>query len=123
MFTFKTAMLFWLVAASVPLITSFVYFRASPATEALAQRIAVSLHGAAVSVLCVGAVLIGMLGSPRPELGETFRFLLLVPIALVIYSLWCFRGKRAIHLLQGINLLWLALAFVFGGMAVTGVWL
>ena len=123
MFTFKTAMLFWLVAASVPLITSVAYFLASPATEALAQRIAVSLHGAAVSVLCVGAVLIGMLGSPRPELGETFHFLLLVPIALVIYSLWRFRSKRAIHLLQGINVLWLALAFIFGGMAVTGVWL
>ena len=123
MYTFKTAMAFWLVAASVPLITTFVYFKASPSTESLVQRIAVSAHGAAVSVLCVGAVLVGMLGAPRPELGEIFRVLLLVPIALVIYSLWRFQGRRAIHLLQGINLLWLALAFFLGGMAVTGVWL
>jgi hypothetical protein len=123
MFTLNTAMLFWLVAASVPLISSFVYFRASPSTEQLAQRIAVSLHGAAISLLCVGAVLVGMHGAPRPELGEIFRFILLLPIALVVYSLWRFRGKRAIHLLQSINLLWLALAFFFGGMAVTGVWL
>lgn len=123
MFTFKTAMLFWLVAASMPLITSIVYFRASPSTEPLAQRIAVSVHGAFISVLCIGAVLVGMVGSPRPEFGETFRLLLLVPIALVVYSLWRFRGKRAVHFLQGINLLWLVFAFFLGGMAVSGVWL
>lgn len=123
MFTFKTAMLFWLLIASVPLITSFVYFSASPSTEKLVQRIAVSLHGATIALLCVGAVLVGMIGAPRPELGEIFRFLLLVPIALVIYSLWRFRGQRTIHLLQSINLLWLAFAFFLGSMAVTGVWL
>ena len=123
MLTFKTAMVFWFVAASVPLVTSLVYFCASPPTESLIQRIAVSLHGVAVSVLCVGAVLVGMVGSPRPELGEAFRFLLVVPLALVAYSLWHFHGKRTIHLLQGINLLWLVFAFFIGGMAVTGVWL
>lgn len=123
MFTFKTAMLFWLVTALVPLITSIVYFRASPFTEPLIQRIAVSLHGVIVSALCVSAVLIGMLGSPRAEIGEVFRLLLVVPIALVAYSLWRFQGKKAFHALQGINLLWLAFAFFFGGMAVTGVWL
>jgi len=123
MFAFKTAMVFWLVAASVPLVTSFVYFRASPPAESLTQRIAISLHGVAVSVLCVGAVLVGMIGSPRPELGVVFRLLLVVPFALVAYSLWHFHGKRAIHLLQGINLLWLAFAFFLGSMAVTGVWL
>ncbi|BCB25722.1 hypothetical protein SKTS_06080 [Sulfurimicrobium lacus] len=123
MLTFKTAVMLWLVAASVPLVISLVYFRASPATESLAQRIAVSLHGATVSVLCIGAVLVGMIGSPRPELGEMFRLLLVVPVALIAYSLWRFQGKRAIHLFQGINLLWLAFAFFLGGMAVTGVWL
>lgn len=123
MFTFKTAMVFWLVAASVPLVTSLVYFRASPANESLVQRIAVSLHGAAVSVLCVGAILVAMIGSPRPEFGETFRLLLVLPVALIAYSLWHFHGKRAVHLLQSINLLWLAFAFLLGGMAVTGVWL
>lgn len=122
MFTFKTAMLFWLAAASVPLITSLVYFRASPSTDPLAQRIAVSLHGVAVSVLCIGAVLVGMLGTPRPELGEVFHLLLLVPIALVAYSLLCFRGKKAVHFLQSINLLWFAFAFFLGSMMVAGVW-
>ena len=123
MFTFKTAMVFWLVAASVPLVTSFVYFRASPANESLAQRIAVSLHGAAVSILCICAILVGMIGSPRTEFGETFRLLLVLPVALIAYSLWHFHGSRAVHLLQSINLLWLAFAFFLGGMAVTGVWL
>lgn len=123
MFTFKTAMVFWLVAASVPLVTSFVYFRASPQTAPLTHRIAVSLHGVAVSILCVGAVWVGMIGSPHPEFGAIFHFLLVLPLVLVAYSLWHFHGKRAIHLLQGINLLWLAFAFFLGGMAVTGVWL
>jgi hypothetical protein len=122
MFTFKTAMVFWLLVASMPLVTSLAYFRASPATESLAQRTAVSLHGVAVSVLCSGAILVGMVGSPRPEFGETFRLLLVVPLAFIAYSLWHFHGKRAVHLLQSINLLWLAVAFFLGGMAVTGVW-
>lgn len=88
-------------------------------TEPLAQRIPISVHGAFIAVLCIGAVLVGMVGSPRPELGETFRLLLLAPIALVVYSLWHFRGKRAVHFLQGINLLWLAFAFFLGGMGVS----
>ena len=123
MFTFKVAMVFWLVAASVPLVTSLVYFRTSPPTDSLIQRIAVSLHGVTVFVLCVGAVLVGMIGSPRPELGATFQLLLFVPLGLVAYSIRHFHGKRAIHLLQAINLLWLAFASFLGRMAVTGVWL
>lgn len=116
-------MLFWLLASSVPLLTSLAYFCASPATEPLAQRIFVSLHGVAVSALCIAAVLVGMVGTPRPSLAEPFHLLLFVPVALAFYSFWRFRGSRAIHLLQGINLLWLALTFFFGSMAVTGVWL
>ena len=123
MFTFKVAMVFWLVAASVPLVTSLVYFRTSPPTDSLIQRIAVSLHGVTVFVLCVGAVLIGMIGFPRQELGATFQLLLFVPLGLVVYSIRHFHGKRAIHLLQAINLLWLAFASFLGRMAVTGVWL
>ena len=123
MFTFKVAKVFWLVAASVPLVTSLVYFRTSPPTDSLIQRIAVSLHGVTVFVLCVGAVLVGMIGSPRQELGATFQLLLFVPLGLVAYSIRHFHGKRAIHLLQAINLLWLAFASFLGRMAVTGVWL
>jgi hypothetical protein len=123
MFTFKVAMVFWLVAASVPLVTSLVYFRTSPPTDSLIQRIAVSLHGVTVFVLCVGAVLVGMIGSPRQELGAIFQLLLFVPLGLVAYSIRHFHGKRAIHLLQAINLLWLAFASFLGRMAVTGVWL
>lgn len=32
-------------------------------------------------------------------------------------------ADKRIHLLQSVNILWLGLAFVFGSMAVTGVWL
>lgn len=123
MFTFKTAMLFWVVIALAPLIISFVYFHASPDTESFTRRIGVSLHGATISIILIGAVMVGMVGTPHPALGKTFCFLLLVPIILIIYSLWCFQGNKAIHLLQSINLLWLFFTFAFGGMAVTGVWL
>ena len=80
MFTFKTAMLFWLVAASVPLLTSLVYFRASPSTESLIQRIAVSLHGVAISALCVGAGVASAGGQRyrhdrrREHSGNSFQF-------------------------------------------------
>ena len=123
MFTFKTAMLFWLVVASVPLVTSLVYFRASPSSQSLANRIAVSLHGVTISALCIVAILVGMLGTPRPAFAEPFHLMLLVPVILTLYSFWRFRGNKAIHLLQSINMLWLAFAFFFGSMAVTGVWL
>lgn len=123
MLTFKTAILFWLLVALVPLVTSIAYFRASPATEPVAQRVAVSLHGAAVSILCIGVILIGIFGSPRPEFGEPFRLLLGAAVALIAYSLWRFHGKRAVHFLQSINLLWLAFAYFLGSMAITGIWL
>lgn len=123
MFTFKSTLLFWLLVSSVPLLTSLAYFRASPDTESLAQRVSVSLHGVSVSAICVAAVLVGIVGMPSPALAKPFRLLLFVPVVLVFYSFWHFRGNRAIHLLQSINMLWLALAFVFGSMVVTGVWL
>lgn len=123
MFSFKSALMFWLLASSVPLLTSLVYFRASPATESLTQRIFVSLHGVAVSALCVAAVLVGVVGTPRPSLAESFHLLLFIPIVLALYSFRRFRGSKSVHLLQSINLLWLALAFFFGSMAVTGIWL
>ena len=123
MLTFKSAMLFWILVALAPLMTSFVYFQASPATESLTQRIGVSLHGATLSIILIGVVLVGMVGTPDPVLGKTFCILLLVPILLIIYSFWRFQGNKAVHLLQVWNLLWLFFTFFFGGMAVTGVWL
>lgn len=115
--------MFWLLASLVPLITSLAYFRASPVTESVLQRIAVSLHGVAVSALCVAAVLVGMVGAPSRSLAEIFHLLMLVPVVLALYSFWRFRGHIAIHLLQSINLLWLALGLLFGSMAISGVWL
>lgn len=122
MFTFKTSMILWLVAAFVPVITSVAYFLASPATETFFKRISVSMHGVVVSVLCAGALLVGMLGSPCQEAEAVFRFFLLLPLACIVYSLWIFQGKKTIHLLQLINLSWLTFALFFAGMAVKGVW-
>lgn len=79
MFSFKTALLFWLLASSVPLLSSLAYFCASPGAEAFAQRISVSLHGVAVSSLCIAAVLVGMVGTACPHLLDHFIFCRLCP--------------------------------------------
>ena len=121
-FTHTTAMFFWSALALPPVIASVAYFRTSPSTEPLAQRLAVSAHGIAISVLCLSALLIGGFGHSQQEFGVFFRSFCWVPVFLIAYSFWRFRGKKSIHLLQVINLIWLFFAVVLGGMAVTGVW-
>ncbi len=123
MVTFQSAMFFWFSASLLPLLTSVAYFRSSPTGEPVAQRLAVSAHGVAISALCIGAVAIGAFGSPRQEYGNLFGLLCWVPVALIGYSFWRFRGNKQVHLLQAINLLWLLAAVFLGGMAVSGVWL
>ena len=121
-FTHATAMFFWSALALPPVIASVAYFRTSPSTEPLAQRLAVSAHGIAISVLCLSALLIGGFGHSQQEFGVFFRSFCWVPVFLIAYSFWRFRGKKSIHLLQVVNLIWLFFAVVLGGMAVTGVW-
>ncbi|PKO36256.1 MAG: hypothetical protein CVU33_19340 [Betaproteobacteria bacterium HGW-Betaproteobacteria-6] len=123
MLTFKSAMTIWTLLAWLPLVSSIVYFRSSPSSESVLQRMAVSAHGAVIALLCSVALLVAIFGSPRQEYGEIYRLLLWVPLFLVAYSFFRFRGKKEIHFLQLLNILWLIFAFLFGGMAITGVWL
>ncbi|WP_161796273.1 MULTISPECIES: hypothetical protein [Pseudomonas] len=55
--------------------------------------------------------------------GQLFAWLQLLPLALIASSFWSFRGPRALHWLQLLNVpatLWLAL---IGSMLVSGKWL
>lgn len=55
--------------------------------------------------------------------GQLFAWLQLLPLALIASSFWSFRGPRALHWLQLLNVpatLWLAL---IDGMLVSGKWL
>ncbi len=113
---------FWL-APILTLFVSFVYFRASPKTQSLSERLAVSAHGAAIAVLYFGAHFFWNTGASRPDYGTPFAYMLLVPVALAIFSAFRFRGKASVHLLQIINLICLLWTFAMGTMAITGNWL
>ena len=107
---FHGAILYW--GAALP-----------PPSVPFAQRFAVSMHGAAIAVLFIGALLTTSYGQPKQEYGQFYVLLLLVPAASILYSVWRFTGRKWLHLLQIINLIWLVLAFFIGGMAVTDLWI
>ena len=123
MWTYKSAMVFWAVLAALPLMTSVVYFRASPTVTPLSQRVGASAHGLAIALLHLGAVYIAAAKPHGDQYGTPFFALCLVAAALVGYSFWAFRGNKQIHWLQAINILWLLGLLFLGGMAVTGRWL
>lgn len=63
-----------------------------------------------------------MFGHPQAHYGFVYKTVLLVPVALIGYSLFYFRGNKWAHTLQAVNLVWLFCALIFGQMAVTGIW-
>lgn len=123
MFTYQSAILFWAALAALPLMTSVVYFHASPIVTPLVQRIATSAHGIVIALLHLGAVYISATQLHGDQYGTPFFLLCLVAATLVGYSFWAFQGNRQVHWLQAINILWLFGLLSLGGMAVTGRWL
>lgn len=117
------AMLFWVALALVPLGVSVAYLGAAPRDRSLVQRLITSAHGAALSVLWLGALLVGVLGTPLQSNWEVLGSVCLLPLALIVHSLWQYGGSKWVHALQLVNVVWLLALLVFGRMAVTGVWL
>ena len=122
MFAFSTVLIVWGVLALIPLLTSLAYFRASPPADQLSNRLAVSAHGIFIFALSSMALLIPIMGLEHQKYGEPFRWLCWLPVLAIAYSFWGFNGKKKVHWLQVINLIWLFVIFVFGQMAVTGIW-
>jgi hypothetical protein len=122
MWTYQSAMIFWAVLAALPLMTSVIYFRVSPAEAPLANRIGVSVHGLFIALLHLGAVYIAAARLHGDHYGLPFLFLCVLGAALIGYSFWSFRGNKHTHWLQAINISWLLGLFLLGGMAVTGRW-
>jgi hypothetical protein len=116
------AILYW-GAALPPLLVSIAYFWASPHSLSFSQRVAVSVHGAAIALLFIGALLTTSYGHAKQEYGQLYGVLLLVPVVFILYSVWRFTGRKWLHILQVVNLIWLVLAFFIGGMAVTDLWM
>ncbi len=113
---------FWL-APLLTLVVSGVYFRASSPNHSLGKKLAVSAHGVVITVLYVGAMVIWWSGGSNPIYERPFLLLLSIPAVLIVYSLFAFRGRLSVHLLQVINIAALAWTYFIGIMAVTGNWL
>ena len=123
MFSHTSATIFWLFMSLPPLGVSITYYRLSPAAIPFGQKLLVSAHGAFITGLCVSAVLIGMFGTPSRSCFNLFAVFCLAALSLSIFGVVRFQGRRSVHLAQIINAMWLSAAFLFGGMAVSGVWL
>jgi len=111
--------LFEVLAA--PLLAAFVsvvYFIASPGP--ICQRLIASAHGAAIVMLYALAWLFIIAGISRPSLLLPFVVSLLLPAALIAASFLVYKGPKAVHWLQVLNvacLLWTAFT---GAMLITG---
>ena len=116
----------WLEFWGAPILMiaiSVAYFLASDRAAGVVKRAAWSSHGAMAAVIYFGAVVVWIAGLSRSSWGSAFLILQLLPLALIIYSLICFRGNRLVHFLQVPNALAMVWGMLVGGMAATGDWL
>jgi hypothetical protein len=123
--SFLAVLFGWAQAFLAPLLAlgiSAVYFFTSPSTQSLAKRLLASAHGASIAALYVVAIFISWTHRSSQNLGSIFLPLLAVPLLLIGLSVYLYRGRKAVHLLQIPNLLCLGWTYFVGGMAVTGNW-
>jgi hypothetical protein len=113
----------YLLAPTLPLIISILYFVASPKEEGFLARLLVSAHGASITFIFLAVLFISYFHKSNPIFGLPFMLCILLPIGLILISASRFRGPSALHLLQLINLCCLAWIAFIGLMAVTGDWL
>jgi hypothetical protein len=111
--------MFWLVTF-LAVLTSVIYFRSSPQDQPLALRVLVSAHGVTIAALFIAAMCIYWSNWSRAAYAKPYAVALLVPLVLIVVSLFAFRGPRSIHWLQLANVFCLAVTLFVGGMAITG---
>jgi hypothetical protein len=109
----------WLIPL-VATLTSVVFFRSSPDDQSLVGRVLVSAHGVTIAAFFVGAMSVYWSNLSRADFAIPFCIGLLLPVALMIFSFFKFRGPRTVQWLQLLNLSCLALTFIIGGMGITG---
>ena len=113
----------WLLAPLIAIGVSVVYFLMSPRTEPLGRRLLASTHGVSIAALYFGALWIGTSGRGSASLESPFLVMAAVPLAPMIAAFFLFRGRKAVHLLQVLNLACLVWTLFVGTMAVTDNWL
>jgi hypothetical protein len=109
-----------------PLLTfavSIIYFLFSPKSQPLLVRLLASAHGAVIAIIFFLSLTLSNLVEPSPNFGKPFFIFYLALLALIVASLFLFKGRKIIHGLQVVNLLGLVWTYFIGGMAITGVWL
>ena len=104
-----------LMAPVSALAVSVAYYRSSPTTQPALLRLLASAHGLAVAF--VWALMWYWVQYPDPGRLTAFRYLLLLPVGLMIASFFIFQGPRRVHVLQGVNLGALAYIAVLGEFA------
>lgn len=104
-------------------MVSYAYFLTSPETEPLKERLLVSAHGAVAALILIVAIVIGFSGEHSRSFGLPYKLAFSLPTASIIYSFFRFRGNKAIHLLQLINVPALLISLLMGSMAITGTWI
>lgn len=97
-----------------PLAASIAYFRASPCEDRLIKRLSVAAHGLVIVCYWMGVLLINLCDVTVIDDENGFFGLLAVPLVLIAYSLWQFKGRKVVHFFQAINLFSLALFFFVG---------
>jgi hypothetical protein len=116
--------LIWLVEVLSPAVlaasVSAVYYRASPRSQPLRLRLLASAHGVAIGLLYALAWCAIFLGFSNPWFLLPFAVSLLVPAFLIGASFFLYKGPKAVHLLQALNVACLLWTGFTGSMLVTG---
>lgn len=115
------------VQGAIPALVSAaigqVYFKKSPPSQPLGQRIAVASYGISLLAIYVGAWLIFLLGLSSSSLLTPFVCLMLGCLALFIATFFIFKGPKWVHWLQIVNAFALVWTYFMGAMAITDDWL
>jgi hypothetical protein len=112
-----------IVPVLLPLAISAVYFFRSPQAEALSRRLLASAHGLSIAGIYLLAMTVWWTHNANQRFGGPFLIALLIPVVLIGVSFAIYRGSRATHWFQVLNVLSLGWTSFVGGMAITGDWL
>jgi len=110
----------WLLPPVIALVISFIYFWTSPRSQPLPARLLASLHGATICALYVLAIAVASTGKSKYEFGWPYALAMAIPVLLIVASFFVYRGRKATHWLQPLNLLCVFWTFIGGGMLITG---
>lgn len=118
-----TALIQWLMAPLLSVVISAIYYKATSTSLSKSDRILVSAHGVSIAAMYFAALSVFWADASKPSYATPFMLSLLLPLALIVTSIFRFCGPRIVHWLQIINCICLAWVAFIGIMAVTGDWL